>query len=884
MISLDACNLLSLWNPGGGWRVECRADEAPSILATLAAIAIAATFVFWVFRKLVFDVRATGKLRPGAWIPTALSLPVAGLLVSMAAGAPVLVHNDNPHSSHVIVAVDTSESTLRRTEDRQRALARVEVYLDRLSRTTERQVTVSLIAFADGARTIANRIPAEQALSLLGSDAVLSILPAGATRVGEALREAAGVAAQEPDSDIVVLLSDGNDTETDLKTLAETPGMDTTAIFPVAINAGMPAEGIVSAYLPAAIRTETQPRLRVVLDPGENGGEQAQPWGIQLARNGEAIETDQPQGTRKNAIHQIRLPVRFDGRGVQYVEIGYTSDTRNYQQRVLTLVKSPIQVLAYGETGFLNTLSKDRFEVTQSSPGTEVDFSKYDVVVLGELDAKQFSPVNLERMASNIGSSGLGLLLVNGPMRGGTEQPTVVQSYKDTPLDALLPVSADPRFLIDEPPPRDVIVMVDTSGSMGSHGVGAARQAITNIIGYMRPVDRIQIITFDLHSPGWTHMDAAGKARINQFLSTLSVGGRSDASSAFVQAAHQARNYTAVFLITDGEITEYDYAKDGMSFVYLEYGSAASPTNRQIAGTALQSEMLNPNRGIRYELKFFKPEERTEYFLPEPVQPLLVKPLDGIAEGIETPGVALSYARIDADRILVRNKGTGEPVLAFRDAGAAGGGRTGAFLSRFGPAWTGTEAGRSAIEAAIAHLARWSKRDRYDIRLEDLGKSLTVKVTILEDDNGAPLPETLGGTLSSHDIVQNLTLTPDPGQKGVFLGRIDLSSGKGTPPHPGVLTLQEGGAGALPEKQMIPVLLPAASSTATGQHEAASSGVNTEGLMTLATNSGGTYDALPDNEARRPDTEVPPRPLHVPLLAIAGGLFAVAMLGKELKL
>lgn len=864
--------------------MECRADWLPSVLATLAAIGLFATFAFWVLRKLVLDIRTKGRLQAGAWIATALSLPAAGLIVSMAAGAPVLVRNDSPPGSHVIVVIDISESTLRRTEARQSALARVEAYLERLSRDTEREVAVSLIAFADGARTIANRIPPGEALGPLGSAIAQASLPAGASTIGDALREAAGVAAQSPDSDIIVLLSDGNDTATDLATLAATPGAATTAIFPIAINAGMPAEGIVSAYLPAEIQAGAQPRMRVVFDPGEGNEDTARQWGLTLSRNGQAIETDRPQVTLDSALHQMRLPVRFDGRGVQYAEVGYTSQSQVYRQRLLTLVKSPLRILAYGEAGFLDVLPKDRFDVTRSSPGAEVDFHDFDVVVLGEIDAKQLPATTLERMASGIGSSGLGLLLVNGPMRGSAEEPTVVQSYKDTPLDDLLPVSADPRFLIDEPPPRDVIVMVDTSGSMGSSGVEAARQAITNIIGYMRPVDRIQVITFDLNSPGWIHTDATGKARVSQFLGSLGVGGRSDASSAFEQAARQARNYTAVFLITDGDIVDYDYAKDGMSFIYLEYGSASSPANAQIASAALQSEMLNPHRGIQYKLEFFEPEERTEYFLPDPIQPLLVKPLDGIAEGIETPGVALSYARIDADRVLIRNKGAGEPVLAFRDAGSTGGGRTGAFLSRFGPAWTGTEAGRSALEATVAHLARWSKRDRYDIRLEDLGTSLAVSITILDGDNGASLPETLSGTVSVHNAVQNLALTRAPGRTGVFRGRIDLPSSEGPAPHPGLLTLQEGGSGALPDKQMIPVLLPGASRSATGLHEAASSGINTAGLMALAANSGGAYDALPDTEARRLAAEVPPRPLHLTLLALAGVFFAVAMLGKELKL
>jgi len=877
---MTACDWIrGLWLSGGDWQFACRGEFLSALLATGLALLVCAFAVVWLLRKGMADIRATGGLTAGSWLATFVLVPLAAFLVAVAAGAPELAHVSGSSAEHIVVVVDQSESARRQPELRDAATQQLADYLDQLRSSPERQIRVSLVEFASGARTVLDRGSGSAASQLLRADTTPGALDIGRSEIGVALREAQRIAGRDGDADTIVLLSDGNDTGEGLARLADEMPQH-VPVYVVAIDAGAPAEGIVSAYLPTAVESGADPKLRAVFDPGDTA---VLSWSVAVRRNGEPIALEAESVDFDGTVQQLRLPVRFDGRGVQYADLALEADNETFARRLFTLVKGPVRVLALGDGNFLSALPTDRFEVVRANSSSPDDFLDYDVVVLDAVEASTLSADQQDALARGISTGGLGLLLVNGPMQGTPEDATVILGYAETPLDPLLPVSANPRFLVEEPPPRDIIVMVDTSGSMGDgFKLGAAKEAIRGLMRQIRPVDRMRVITFAEVDSQWQWGTPAGVATLESFVSNMAIMGASDASPAFAAASREAGNYTAVFLITDGDLVPYNYRKDGMSFYYVEVGFGSSPANADIAASARDSQMLSPSGGsLQIAREFFEPEERTEFFSPDTFDPLMVEPMDGVPAGLSTPGVALSFARVDARRVLLSTTNTGDPLLAFRAADGLGGGRTAVFMSQFGPSWTDTKPGRVAISRIVEELSAWSKRERYDLRFADLGGALLVRATVIETADQKGLPDGILVKLVGEGASGGSKLAAVPGEPGVYVGRLDLPSGEGR--WRGLLHLVEEGAGAQSSVQAIPVTLPAAAPAAAGGREAITAGINIFGLRALAEATGGAIDRLPDI-GEFVVSNVPPQPLHLFFIAFAALTFGLGMLGREVKL
>lgn len=879
---MNLCQMVFPHLSSESWTAICADEGWASPLASLLALLVVLALFVWLLRAMTAAIRRSRSPNPGRSAFAPLAAILAALLLAMAAGRPAYVHARSESVDHIIVLVDQSESARRQAAERTDRIQMAANHLTALGERHRDRLVVSIVDFAATTRLRLDRGSVEAASNLLLDDRPAEDLSDGGSDLGAALAEAKRLASREPDGDVVTLISDGNDTVVGLDEVAQSSaGSPSVFIWPV--DAGAPAEGIVSGYLPAIVESGSEPILRLVFDPG--AASENDIWNLKLNRNGTEIalsdDTIETEGGRKD----LQIPVAFDGRGLQFVEVAITAGDRSFTQRLFTLVRSPIKVAGVGETGFLSSLPADKFTVTNRSASDLERIADYDVVVLGGQDAGDVPTSLVEGLAQGVSTGGLGLLLVNGPMRGTVEDPTVVQSYADTPLDLLLPVSPDPKFLLEDPPPRDIIVLVDTSGSMFPDGQRAAARAINDILAYMRPIDMIQIVSFGGRKSGKIEGDEQGKTEIRRFVAGLSQGDASDVARAFDIALENAGNYTSVFLITDGEVKDYDFARAGLSFYYLEYGFGGI-SNPGIASAARATQILTES-GLSFTPESFEPEEKTEFFAPGRILPKTVKAFDGIAPDVPTNGVALSYPREDADVALVSDGPDGEPVLAFRRDRSLGGGQTAAFLSAFDGAWTNGQAGRRSLEAIIAKLAEWSDRSRYDIRVSDRGSDVVIRITILSTDRNMALPESIVATLVGETGNAGVTLRPVNGTEGVFEGRIRLPvrSDEAAEPLTGLLVLEETGSGSANTKQSIPFQLPnARRSTGMDMREAASFGVDRLGLERLAGETAGAFDALPGQDRGDEGAAPVPEPAHLPFIGFAALFFALAVLGKAVRL
>ncbi|SFO86507.1 von Willebrand factor type A domain-containing protein [Cohaesibacter marisflavi] len=888
---MTACELIFPLFSRSGWVATCQETGWVALLASWGAVALLAGIVLIGGYHLVRRIQMERSTR--LWrLVASFSALIAALLLAVAAGRPAYLHAPSERQQHFILLVDQSESAHRQPTMRRDQIGALAKKLATLaSDDANARTRVSLIDFAASVDVKLNRGSLSDGLALLQEDDVSNGLSHDGSDLASALDAAKALADQQRDDDVLFLLSDGNATTAPLAKLASRLKGRLGPVFISSLDAGAASEGIISSYLPAKIRSGSKPTLRLVFDPGaaEAKDVNEERWTVTLRRDGapEALENDRLDGG--HALQALRIPMRFEGRGLQFASVDVKRREQTFSERVFTLVDAPIRVLGLGATGFLNALPQDKFELEQRRAADLSRLDDFDIVVLGGMDAAQFQTGDLVRLADAVKSRVLGLFLVNGPLGGSAEDPTVVQSYAHTALDPLLPVSPDPKYLQDDPPPRDTIVLVDTSGSMAGGGLAAARLAVADILDYLRPQDSLELITFGGLTTGRQMGDARGKKVIRNFASRFPTGDSSNVSRAFERALASTGNYTSVFLITDGMVDPYDYAKAGLSFYYLQYGSGATPLNEEIAQAARQSQILQSGQGLSFKPDSYDPEERAEFFTPDLVRPRIVTPIDGISGGLATPGVAFTYAKADAVRALVSDGLEGEPVLAFHKADQLEKGNTGVFLSALDGAWTDSAAGRRTIETSLTQLVKWSNRNRYSFRLQDFGDEITLRVSVVGEAADAPLPQTLSATLLLAGQSIGVPMTMVKGEQGVFEGRFALpshdaaSEGEGAV-NKGLLYLQEGGAGALEQPQAIPVTLPYAVPRAGNRSEAASYGVDLSGLQALADATGGTLDHLPNHSGQARQFSVPPKPVHRLLLLLATVFFGLSFLMRGSRL
>jgi Ca-activated chloride channel family protein len=112
------------------------------------------------------------------------------------------------------------------------------------------------------------------------------------------------------------------------------------------------------------------------------------------------------------------------------------------------------------------------------------------------------------------------------------------------------------------PTPRDVVVVVDTSGSMSGEKIEQARQALHRLLGTLNPTDRFRLVAFsnrvDAQRPEWTAATRTAVDEARAWVNGLSATGGTNISGALDEAfripAGEGRLHQTIF-ITDGTPT-----------------------------------------------------------------------------------------------------------------------------------------------------------------------------------------------------------------------------------------------------------------------------------------------------------------------------------------
>ncbi|MCA9973896.1 MAG: VWA domain-containing protein, partial [Anaerolineales bacterium] len=133
-------------------------------------------------------------------------------------------------------------------------------------------------------------------------------------------------------------------------------------------------------------------------------------------------------------------------------------------------------------------------------------------------------------------------------------------SYREAGEDGFFLLLVAPSVTVNEVVAKDVILVVDTSGSMEGEKMAQAQEAARYVVDHLNAQDRFNIVAFStgvrLFEPQMVSADAAGQAAT--FINSLEAVGGTNISQALLEAVAlaDADRPTTLLFLTDGLATE----------------------------------------------------------------------------------------------------------------------------------------------------------------------------------------------------------------------------------------------------------------------------------------------------------------------------------------
>ena len=869
------------------------------LVATAVGVAVCLLLL-----RLVLPRRrdALGR-RPLTRLIVLLSSLAAALLLTAAAHNPQIRREPTIPQAHLAVVLDVSDSVLRDQASWNDALDEIGQLLvgavNAMPEVMAASGTGSLMTFGRGVNTVQRQIPLADLPTAFRRLTPTDFAPGDATNIQAALDQAGQNIRRAGQRGAVLLITDGNQTDGNAWESAQTLARLGIPIYVYPLESQSPLLAITSAYLPAQIDGRVEATLRMVL---QNHSNQEVPARLTIYQNpgldnphtrfGVAKFAEVPFAMPAVSWAPRRYPIRFEGVGLQFVDLILTPVTGEgeHRRRFYTHVTQPLRVLAVGgDNRWAVALSPENVTVAQIAPidlPLDYNFQEIDALVISGVAAGEFRPGVLAAVARAVNDNGLGLFVINGDHAGGDEKtPTILMTYENTPIEPLLPVTTDPRVIFDEPPSRHVIIMIDKSGSMSSgRRLAQAKEiAIYIVQNLLRETDFVDVIAFN-HDPhpliNNRLMYSAGKSIAIDRINSISGWGGTNALKALASIADREFTQCGLIFISDGEFGDVAARPDCRATVFaIAKNIPQNASIRQIADPFIVDDSFSP-AGIT--IPYFDPEPRDKFFEPGEYVPLTAGYFSAQIDRLPVPNLPLEGTAVtglkDEEGVVLtaaRPRFT-DPVLAYKPNGA---GYVGAFTSGIPLSWLDNEEGRQAIEAWIKRTVPYVERDRYDLRLQDRGSAIAIQIGITAE---------LDVEIEVTDLTVVLEIDGEPSIP-ITMSRQDMATGfflgevrppRTTTTQSATLVIKETGPHAIFRPQRIPMLIgPAAPIEQVATAEATSFGLNTSLLRAIAEAGGGLYNPPEGTTffhtvpAETPVTEFWP---HLSLLAAFFYLLAVA--------
>jgi hypothetical protein len=845
-------------------------------------------FVFWLALALAvlavggFAARgaSAGTLRPGRFASGLALAALIAALLALALRNPSLTRLSSGEGFHLVALLDVSESQDRAEGGREGGQRRLAQLIGELAkRPGAGRATGSFVTFAASSQTVVKDQPLAKLARTIASST--QTVASDGTRVELGLEEALKLIGGRPGA--VMLASDGLEVggsrEAALEAASRLAGRG-VAVHAIERESAPPALAMFSVNAPRIVKAGEKASLRLFAGAGRAGAlgsRGAAAGSVSVSIDGGAGRRMAVGGTGKRQL-SMRAPLAFDAVGVHYATVRLDGGDGRAQRRVFSLAARKPRLLAIGPAQWIGALRSNAFEIRRAAPEDDFDPAQYDVVVLDAVNPGALRGGALNRIASAVRNSGLGLFIVNGPHRGPDGQPPLLRAYEDTAAAALLPLRSKKDAEKDERAVR-LYLMIDESGSMGDPaGAGTKESRIDvghflthKIIERLGGGDKLAILNFDgTILLGLQSMTPAGKRAAHESLRRS--GGSASCPEQALRRLEKmdVKRPCSLVLLTDTETpcearyqgcstqtfgVNYDRAGERCPPNYLALGGCEF-----YAGGVVRLTELDGGEKDLYVV-------RGEY-APEPSRGFerFAAPLLNLRDSV------IAQERPDAALALTRRGVRVDPVLAYLRSGA---GVTGVLATAVAPRWASDPDGAAALNAWIEQVLAWRDRDRYDIAVTDYGRWLKLRIGLNADKMGRAPPETAieAHLETSSGEKKPLHLRRDSSGSGRFTGRIQLG---GEPDAGAVLVIREKETGSGRDReQRIPFRAPAASDgvSAGFGSEKLSHGLDRSLLEEIRSITGGRI-ASASAISLESDVTQPKIALWPGLLTLAAALFA----------
>ncbi len=394
-----------------------------------------------------------------------------------------------------------------------------------------------------------------------------------------------------------------------------------------------------------------------------------------------------------------------------------------------------------------NLLSQE-FSVTLIKPTqcftNKQSYSAYNSIVLDDIAYQALSTDCWRSLQAAVRQSGLGLLVLGGPHSFSSG------AYRHSALEKLLPVTAEPATPIK---PRNIIFVLDTSGSMGStqpaqSRLSSAKQVIESITRSLQAQDNYALISFDVNaqliSPLQNH--AFSTQWLQENVTDAARGGTRIVPA--LQLAVDEFNKTAtsedkiIILISDGHFdaaeissAEKIIADNKFDVISLAFGNRANASrlknfSRINNGTFIPLNSMNALPALLHK----ELEQR---------RPLIHQGAASVSQRKQLPffqinqpwpklsGYQLSKAK-NMDSIYLHSQ-HGDPIIALHNAGL---GRVIAIPSGFeywSEAWHTWSHSTDFFKNMLEWLNASQQQDLLDLKLEQADNTLTLIMNALSN-------------------------------------------------------------------------------------------------------------------------------------------------------
>ncbi|HEY3247417.1 MAG TPA: VWA domain-containing protein [bacterium] len=368
--------------------------------------------------------------------------------------------------------------------------------------------------------------------------------------------------------------------------------------------------------------------------------------------------------------------------------------------------------------------------VPEALPPTVAQYRGVSALVFDDVSATRLSVGQMAAVRDFVGRLGGGLAVVGGAHSFG------IGGYANTPLEEALPVSMDVRHRLAIPS-MAVLLVIDTSGSMGPFGQGLAKvelakETAQSVIDLLGERDVIGVVAFDQEAR-WLVLPTAARFRdqVLERVSRLIPGGGTNMHPALALAYDYLRRSPAkirhVIVLSDGQTDPGDFeglvtrmARDKITVSSVAVGKDAD--------TAIMANIARWGEGRSYATQdlYTIPQIVTaeallasrayvveERFVPE------VNRTDVLA-GLGTLPALRGYVATAPKPagIIHLSSAHDDPILATWQYGV---GRAAAFTSDAAPRW-------AAEWMSWSNLARfWSQLTAWVIRDDAQGLQLTLE-------------------------------------------------------------------------------------------------------------------------------------------------------------